>query len=327
MTPSTNSAEGVGATIGAVRAFNRFYTRTIGVLGDHLLDSPYSLTEMRVLYELAHRSTPTAAELGRDLGLDAGYLSRILRRFERLGLVARSASRADARRSHLRLTPRGRATFTPLDRRAKLEVAALLHPLSASAQRELVAAMDTIQNVLGTPSSSGKSPTTPSNSKAAYTLRPHQAGDMGWVVQRHGALYWDEWRYNAEFEALVARIVADFLDHLDPARERCWIAERGGERIGSVFLVSHSKTVAKLRLLLVDPAARGLGLGRRLVEECIGFARTAGYRKITLWTQSELTAARRIYKATGFKRVDSQPNDAFGRRGLVSETWELELSR
>lgn len=299
--------------VNAVRAFNRFYTRKIGVLADHLLDSPYSLAEMRVLYELAHREAPTATELGRDLGLDAGYLSRILRRFEARKLLLRTASQADARRSLLRLTARGRAVFQPLDRRAKDEVASLLGPLPPTKQQQVVEAMTTIESALGTAAA------------VPYTLRHHQPGDMGWVVHRHGAVYWQEWRYNAEFEALVARIVADFLDKLDPARERCWIAERNGVIVGSVFLVKKSKTVAKLRLLLVEPSARGLGLGRRLVDECVQFARQAGYRKITLWTQSELTAARGIYKSAGFRLVGEHRHDAFGRHGLVAETWDLDL--
>jgi len=299
--------------VNAVRAFNRFYTRKIGVLADHLLDSPYSLAEMRVLYELAHREAPTATELGRDLGLDAGYLSRILRRFEARKLLVRTASKADARRSLLRLTARGRAVFQPLDRRAKDEVASLLGPLPPTRQQQVVEAMTTIESALG------------SAAAVPYMLRRHQPGDMGWVVHRHGALYWQEWRYNAEFEALVAQIVADFLEKLDPARERCWIAERSGVIVGSVFLVKKSKTVAKLRLLLVEPSARGLGLGRRLVDECVQFARQAGYRKITLWTQSELTAARGIYKAAGFRLVGEHRHDAFGRHGLVAETWDLDL--
>lgn len=324
MTQSSNSRGAAGPAgpvktparvVSAVRAFNRFYTHRIGVLGDHLLESPYSLAEMRVLYELAHRSGSTATELRRDLGLDAGYLSRILRRFESRKLVVRTPAKDDGRRSLLRLTARGRRAFAPLDRRARAEVASLLEPLSPDAQRRVVGAMGAIEDALA-----------PAQ-QAAYTLRSHQPGDMGWVVHRHGALYWDEWRYNAEFEALVARIVADFLDNLDPARERCWIAERNGAIVGSVFLVAKSRSVAKLRLLLVEPSARGLGLGRRLVAECVRFARDAGYRKITLWTQSELTAARAIYKAAGFKLVTSHTHDAFGRRGLVAETWDFDLSR
>ncbi len=314
-TPSA-PASAVGH-VGAVRAFNRFYTRQIGVLGEHLLASPFSLTEMRVLYELAHRGATTATELGHDLGLDAGYLSRILRRFETRGLLARTPSPTDARQSLLRLTRRGHAAFVPLEARARDEVAAILARRSPAEQRRIVEAMVTIERLLG-----GQAP-----SPVPYVLRTHQPGDMGWVVHQHGAIYAREWHYNAEFEALVARICADFLDHFDPARERCWIAEQDGEIVGSVFLVKKSKTVAKLRLLLVDPRARGLGIGRRLVDECVRFAREAGYRTLTLWTQSELKAARRLYEKAGFRRVHETAHDSFGRTGLVAETWELTLSR
>jgi DNA-binding MarR family transcriptional regulator/N-acetylglutamate synthase-like GNAT family acetyltransferase len=299
--------------VAAVRAFNRFYTRRIGVLGDQLL-SPFSLTEVRVLYELAHRTAPAAAELGRDLGLDAGYLSRILRRFEARRLLARAPSPADGRRSLLRLTPHGRTAFAPLEARARKDVAALLSRLPDAAQRQAVGAMHTIERLLGGHAADA----------AAYILRPHQPGDMGWVVHRHGEVYAREWGYNEEFEALVARIVADFLDHFDPARERCWMAERDGAIVGSVFLVKKSKTVAKLRLLLVEPGARGLGLGRRLIDECIRFAREARYRAITLWTQRELDAARRLYRHAGFRCTHEEPHHSFGK-DLVSETWDLTL--
>jgi DNA-binding MarR family transcriptional regulator/GNAT superfamily N-acetyltransferase len=304
----------------AVRAFNRFYTRRIGVLGEHLLDSPYSLSEMRVLYELAHRPAPSASDLCADLGFDAGYLSRILRRFERAKLIARTAAPEDRRRSLVRLTARGRAAFAPLDAKARDEVRDMLARVAAPSRPELVGAMERIQRLLN---GAAPAPSTPDS--APYTLRTHRAGDMGWVVYRHGALYAEEWGYNHEFEALVARIVADFLDHVDPARERCWIAERGGEIVGSVFLVAKSKRVAKLRLLLVEPTARGLGLGRRLVDECVTFARGAGYRKITLWTQSELVAARRIYKQAGFVCVERKRHRSFGKDGLVAEIWDLAL--
>jgi DNA-binding MarR family transcriptional regulator/GNAT superfamily N-acetyltransferase len=300
----------------SVRAFNRFYTRRIGVLGDHLLDSPYSLAEMRVLYELAHRDETTATDLRRDLGLDAGYLSRILHRFEGEKLLSRSPAQGDRRQQLLRLNARGRQTFAPFEASARDAVAALLAPLHVSAQREAIAAMRTIERLLAPPDKAG--PATP-----PYLLRPHQSGDMGWVVHRHGSLYAEEWGYNEEFEALVARIVADFLDRFDPKRDRCWIAERDGAIVGSVFLVGKSKTVAKLRLLLVEPSARGLGLGRRLVDECIGFARRAGYRKITLWTQSELTVARQIYQRAGFHLARKAPHHSFGK-ALIGETWELK---
>jgi len=304
--------------VDAVRAFNRFYTREIGVLGERHLQSPFSLTEMRVLYELAHRDGPAAAELGRDLGLDAGYLSRILRRFESRGLIGRSPSPADARQSLLHLTRKGRAAFGPLEARARGEVETLLARVGAGDRGKVVDAMSTIERLLGEPREDGAR-------AAPYLLRAHQPGDMGWVIHRHGALYAQEWGYNQEFEALVARICADFLDNFDPSGERCWIAERDGAIVGSVFLVRKSKTVAKLRLLLVEPSARGLGIGRRLIEECIRFARQAGYRKLTLWTQSDLDAARRLYQQAGFRCVQKKPHDSFGRKHLIAETWDLAL--
>jgi DNA-binding MarR family transcriptional regulator/GNAT superfamily N-acetyltransferase len=302
------------ARVDAIRGFNRFYTRQIGVLGGHLLDSPFSLSEMRVLYELAHRDAPTATDLRKDLGLDAGYLSRMLQRFQTRGLVARQPSPSDARQSLLRLTTRGRKIFSPLEDRARGDVATMLGRLSATEQREVVTAMDTIQRVLAGSSAE----------PAPYVLRPHEPGDMGWIVHRHGAIYAKERGYNEEFEALVARIVADFLEKLDPQRERCWIAELKGDIVGCVFLVKKSRTVAKLRLLLVEPSARGLGIGRRLVDECVGFARSAGYRKLTLWTQSDLDAARRLYQQTGFRCVHQEKHHSFGQ-DLVAETWELSL--
>jgi DNA-binding MarR family transcriptional regulator/GNAT superfamily N-acetyltransferase len=308
-------AAALSPRVDSVRGFNRFYTRQIGVLGEHLLDSPFSLSEMRVLYELAHRDSPAAVVLARDLALDPGYLSRMLRRFETRGLLARTPSPADARHALLRLTAKGRSAFAALEERARTEVSSMLGRLSSADQRQVVEAMGTIERLLGA---------DPPAKPASYLLRPHQPGDMGWVVHRHGALYAGEWGYNEEFEALVARIVADFIDNFDPKRERCWIAERDGDIVGSVFLVTKSKTVAKLRLLLVEPQARGLGIGRRLVDECIRFARLAGYRTLTLWTQSELTAARRLYKQAGFRRVHEEPGHSFGK-DTVAETWELRL--
>jgi DNA-binding MarR family transcriptional regulator/GNAT superfamily N-acetyltransferase len=302
----------------AVRAFNRFYTRQIGVLGDHYLETDFSLTDLRVLYELAHRDAATAADIGRELGLDAGYLSRILQRFAGQGLLARTPSPADARQSLLRLTPKGRAAFAPIDARARGLVEALLDRLSLADRQRLVDAMATITSLLGAPRADA-------DRAAPYLLRGHQPGDMGWVIHRHAALYAQEWGYNAEFEVLAARICADFLDHFDPTGERCWIAERDQAIVGSVFVVRKSKTVAKLRLLLVEPSARGLGIGRRLVDECIRFARQAGYRKLTLWTQSDLDAARRIYQQAGFRCVARQRHHSFGRRNLIAETWELAL--
>lgn len=300
--------------IHAVRRFNRFYTQRIGVLHEGLLRSSFSLTEVRVLFELAHREGPTAAELGKELGLDAGYLSRILSRFEERGLIDRKPSEADARQSLLRLTDRGREAFAPLDARARDDIGAMLGILPPVEQDRLIEAMRTIEGLLG----------ARPESKVPYLLRPHQPGDMGWVVHRHGVLYAREYGYDDQFEALVASIVAEFIQHHDPKRERCWIAERHGEVVGSVFLVKQSKTVAKLRLLLVEPIARGLSIGKRLVGECVRFARDVGYKKVTLWTQSELHAARRIYEGAGFRVVREEPHHSFGR-DLIGETWEMSL--
>ena len=298
--------------VAAVRRFNRFYTSKIGVL--HYLGSDFSLAEVRVLYELANRATPpTAAQLGKDLNLDAGYLSRLIRGFERRGLLARTRSASDGRRSHLALTTAGRAAFTPLGARSHDEMVALLSPLSDPDQRRVIEAMETIEAVLG----GGEGP-------PPFTLRPHRPGDMGWVVQRHGALYAQEYGWDERFEALVASIVAKFVERFDPARERCWIAEKDGEPVGSVFLVKRSKSVAQLRLLIVDPKARGLGIGARLVAECESFARERGYRTITLWTNSVLISARRIYEAAGYRLIDSTPHVSFGHE-LVGETWEKTL--
>jgi DNA-binding MarR family transcriptional regulator/N-acetylglutamate synthase-like GNAT family acetyltransferase len=271
---------------------------------------------MRVLYELAHRDAPTATDLARDLGLDAGYLSRILRRFEARRYVTRTRSADDRRHSALHFTARGRAAFAPLEQRTGEAVAAMIHHLGDPEQRQLAAAMGTITRLLDRETARQPLP---------CVLRSHRAGDMGWVVQRHGEIYAREWGYTAGFEALVARICADFLDHFDPSRERCWMAERDGIPIGSVFVVRKSATVAKLRMLIVDPAARGLGLGGRLVDECIRFARDAGYRTLTLWTHSQLEAARRIYRAAGFRCVAATPVRSFGKK-LVDETWEIRLA-
>ena len=302
--------------VAAVRRFNRFYTRRIGVLDEGHLHSPFSLAEVRVLYELAHRDDPTAAELAQELGLDAGYLSRILRRLEERGLIGRTPSVADARQSHLRLTDAGRETFAALNARSSDEIAAMLAALSPAEQRRLVEAMHTIERLLR----------ARAEARVPYLLRPHQPGDIGWVTHRHGVLYAQEYGWDEHFEALVAEIAARFIQHFDPRRDRCWIAERDGEIVGSVFLVRHPDVegVAKLRLLLVEPSARGLGIGTRLVDECVRFARRSGYRTITLWTQSVLHAARRIYEQAGFRLVRQEPHRSFGH-DLVGETWELEL--
>jgi DNA-binding MarR family transcriptional regulator/N-acetylglutamate synthase-like GNAT family acetyltransferase len=299
--------------IAALRRFNRFYTQKIGVLRDGLLGSPFSLAEARVLYELAHRQKPTAAELAAELGLDAGYLSRILRGFEKRRLIERTRSSSDGRESLISLTASGKRAFAPLDARSREEIALLLRDLSDGEQRRLVDAARTIETLLD-----GNREQTP------YLLRPHQPGDMGWVVHRHGALYAREYGWDERFEALVAGIVAKFIEDFSPKRERCWIAERDGEIIGSVFLVERSKTLAQLRMLLVEPKARGLGLGSRLVEECIRFARLAGYRKIELWTNDILHAARRIYERAGFQLVREERHHSFGK-DLVGQTWDLKL--
>ena len=301
--------------IETIRRFNRFYTRQIGLLNEGLLNSPFSLTEGRALYELAHRDRSTAADLCKDMGLDAGYLSRILRSFEKQGLLERKSSLSDARQNLLSLTGKGRKVFGPLNEKSSEQVGTMLEKLSPAKQQDLLNSMRTIELVL-----------SPSEKPAnAYLLRQHRPGDMGWVVQRHGELYWQEYHYDERFEALVARIVADFVENLDPARERCWIAERDGERVGSVFLVQKSKSVSKLRLLLVEPTARGLGIGGQLVAECVRFAREAGYRKMILWTQSELTAARAIYQKAGFKLTAKKRHDSWSRKKMVAETWELRL--
>jgi DNA-binding MarR family transcriptional regulator/GNAT superfamily N-acetyltransferase len=299
----------------AVRRFNRFYTREIGVLNQGLLDSPYSLAEVRVLYELCHLESITAADLGRQLGLDPGYLSRILRRFQQRGWIRRRPSVDDRRQTHLDLTRRGRSSFAALDRRQCREVADLLRRCSARDQGRVVDAMRVIEGSLAPAAE---------KSGAPFVIRQHQPGDLGWIVERHGALYAAEHGLDERFEALVARIAADFLAGHDPRRERCWIAERDGERIGSVLLVAKSRKVAKLRVLLVEPSARGLGVGSRLVDECVRFARQAGYRSITLWTNRMLHAARRIYQAAGFQMSEESPHHLFGE-GLIGQTWDLTL--
>ncbi|HEV2332932.1 MAG TPA: GNAT family N-acetyltransferase [Gammaproteobacteria bacterium] len=301
------------ARVQAVRHFNRFYTRHIGVLHEHLLKSDYSLTEVRVLYELAHREALTASELMKELGLDRGYLSRLLARFEKRGLIGRETSEQDARQSHIHLTRKGRAAFRPLDEASSQEVSAMLKKLPETEQTALVDSLHRVESLL-----SGKPP-------GEYTLRPHRPGDMGWVVLRHGELYWQEYAWDERFEGLVADITARFVKDFDGKRERCWIAERESERLGCVFLVKGSEEgEARLRLLLVEPSARGLGLGKRLVEECVAFARSAGYRKIGLWTNSVLDAARHIYRQQGFKMMREEKHHSFGQ-DLVGETWELEL--
>ena len=302
--------------IKAVRQFNRFITRRVGVL-DPYLGSNLSLTDVRVLYELAHRDAPVASELARDLGLDGGYLSRVLRRFEAAGWMHRSASARDARQQVLDLTPLGRETFEPLQQRSRDEAAALLAPLPPARQRELVSAMECIENLLAPGTDA---PVVP----RMVMLREPLPGDMGWVVQQHGEIYWREYGWDARFEALVADIAARFVRKFQPAWERCWIAELDGERVGAVFVVRKSPTTAQLRMLILSPSARGLGLGGRLTDECLTFARAKGYRKMVLWTNSCLVAARAIYAKRGFRLVKSEPYEGFGQ-SLVGETWSLKL--
>jgi DNA-binding MarR family transcriptional regulator/N-acetylglutamate synthase-like GNAT family acetyltransferase len=297
-----------------IRAFNRFYTGKIGVLGDRYLKGPFSLAEARVLYELAHRQLSTASELAKELRLDAGYLSRILRGFRKRGLLGMTASEVDGRKRQLRLTAEGRRAFARIDARAREDMGAMLADLTLEAQHRLVGSMQTIAGLLWP---------TPAPSSACF-LRHHRPGDMGWVVHRHGVLYAQEYGWDERFEAIVAEIVAEFLKNYDPKRERCWIAEQDGGTIGSVFLVKQTDSTAKLRLLLVEPAARASGLGTRLVDECVRFARTSGYQKITLWTNHVLHAARSIYAKAGFRLVKEEPHNLFGE-GLIGQTWEFEL--
>ena len=300
--------------VAAVRAFNRFYTRKLGVLDQHLLNSPFSLSEARVMYELAHRDDAAAKDIGIELGLDAGYLSRIVQNFEENGLITRKPLPADRRQYRIGLTAKGRQAFAKLDRTSHDEVAAMLGQLSDADRARIVHAMAAIEHVLAPQAAK----------RPAFLLRSHRPGDIGWVVSRHGAVYAQEYGWDISFEALVAEITAQFIRSFDPAREHCWIAEIDGKPVGSIFLVKASDEVAKLRLLLVDKTARGLGVGRALTEQCIRFARETGYRSITLWTQSILVAARDIYQRAGFVRAATEPHHSFGV-DLIGETWEMKL--
>jgi DNA-binding MarR family transcriptional regulator/GNAT superfamily N-acetyltransferase len=299
--------------ISAVRRFNRFYTRQIGVLRKTYLDSPYSLGEMRVLYEIAHGEGVTASDIAKALDLDAGYLSRVLRNFEKRGLIVRKASPADARQSHLTLSARGRKTFAPAEERSQRDVAAMLKKLGLGQQKKLVAAMRNIESLLNGDAPAGE----------IILLQP-RSGDFGWIVARHAELYAQEYGWTEPFEGLCAQIVADFANKNDPSCERCWIAELNGENVGTVMLVKDSEGVARIRLLLVDPKGRGLGLGTRLVDECVKFARAAGYKKITLWTHSILTAARHIYEQAGFTLTSSEKKHSWSK-DVVAEYWDMKL--
>jgi DNA-binding MarR family transcriptional regulator/GNAT superfamily N-acetyltransferase len=288
-----------------VRAFNRFYTRQIHLLEEGILGSSLSLTEARVLFELANRENPTATDIAAELALDPGYLSRILQSFARRGHLKKHSGK-DRRQRHLSLTKPGRKLFDTLNAKSHQEAAAMLAKLSASDQSKLIDAMKSIENILEL------KPPQP------VELRTHRPGDIGWITHRHGALYAQEYGWDEKFEALVAGIAAQFVENFDPKRERLWLAEQNGDILGSVMLVKKTKAIAKLRVLYVEPKARGLGVGSRLVQQCIQFAREAGYRKITLWTNSMLLAARRIYEREGFKLVSTDGD---------FETWDIDLFR
>ena len=303
----------VDAQVGAIRAFNRFYTRKIGVV-DGMASSPFALAEARVLYELAHREQATATDIRKELGLDAGYMSRILREFERRKLIRREQSKTDERQKFLSLTAKGRRAFAPLDARSNRDVVAILEGLSPTKRKQLVDAVQAVRRLLG----------DKVQTSTSYLLRQHQPGDLGWIVHRQAILYAEEYGWDGTHEALAGEIVAQFIKNYDPNRERCWIAEKDGERVGGAFVAKVSDDIAQLRLLHVEAQARGLGIGKRLVEECLRFARRAGYQKMTLWTQSNLYAARHIYKQSGFQVVREQQHHSFGK-DLTAETWELNL--
>lgn len=300
--------------IAAVRAFNRFYTRKLGVLDHQLLKSPFSLSEARVLYELANGQDLSAKEIGLTLGLDPGYLSRIVQSFDEKGLVSRTPLESDRRQQQLSLTAKGRQAFAKLDRSSQSEIAVMLQQVGEDDRNRLIAAMGRVEAFL-----EPRAMTQP-----AFLLRSHRPGDIGWVISRHGAVYAQEFGWDISFEALVAEIAGQFITSFDPAREHFWIAEIDGEPVGSVFLVKISDDIAKLRLLLVEKKARGLGVGRALTQQCIRFAREKNYKRIALWTQSMLVAARDIYARSGFRKIAEEPHHSFGV-DLMGETWELEL--
>jgi DNA-binding MarR family transcriptional regulator/GNAT superfamily N-acetyltransferase len=300
--------------ISAIRKFNRFYTKQIGVLDAGFLDSPYSLTEVRILYELASGNSTTATALAKNLALDLGYVSRIISTFTKNGLVTKRRSAADGRETHLTLSAKGRTVFRDLDRRQQQQVEKMVTPLSPESRGVLLGSLDTVETILGAPDTAG-----------SVTLRQHRPGDMGWIIHRQAVLYHQEYGWNEEYEAIVCEILARFIRKFDAKCERAWIAERNGQIVGSIFCVRRSPTTAQLRLLYVEPSARGLGIGAMLVKECVEFARSRGYRRIVLWTQSILHSARRIYEAAGFRLVEEEHHSSFGDDNLVAQTWELSL--
>lgn len=302
----------LATSIATVRRFNRFYTQRIGVLRDNW--HPFSLTEARVLYELTRRDQASASDLIGSLDIDAGYLSRILRRFQQQGLIRKEPSRLDGRRSHLSLTAKGRKAFAPLEARSNEDVGAMLGTMNPGTQQRLIGAMHTIEAALRPDSNADKN----------YILRDPRPGDLGWVVARHATFYLDHYGWREPFEAMCAQIVADFANKHDPKRERCWIAECNGQPVGSIFLVKETEDVARMRLLLVDPSAQGLGIGAALVDACVTFARQAGYKRLTLWTHQVLTAARKIYQRAGFTLTESKPHRSWGV-DVIGETWNLDL--
>jgi len=303
----------IEARVPVVRRFSRLYTDALGLLSSRLLETPYSLTEARVIFELAQAERTELRDLRASLDLDAGYLSRIVGRFEASGIVVRERSTSDARRQVIRLTEEGSQAFALLDRRSAEQVRAMLSELSDDQQHRLVGAMKTIEAILA-----------PASLPRTVVLRLPRSGDFGWVVERHGAVYADEYGFDATFESLVARIIVEYVEHANPDRQAAWIAEVHGERVGCVFCMRETERVARLRLLLVEPTARGLGIGARLVDECITFARRAGYERITLWTNDVLHAARHIYERAGFQLLKEEAHHSFGQ-DLVGQDWELTL--
>jgi DNA-binding MarR family transcriptional regulator/GNAT superfamily N-acetyltransferase len=318
MKPQTAPGSPVAHDVALFRRFTRMYTRYIGTLNEGLFNTKYSLPEGRVLYELATRSAPQANAIAHALGMDPGYLSRLLRKFERGGLLKRKASVHDGRFADLLLTTRGQSEFKKLNALSEGQAATILKSLSPAERARLTGCMQAIENIL----------VQPDQQRPIFVLRPHRVGDMGWIVHREGVGYAEQFGWDGTFEALVARIVSDFITQFDPARERCWVAEIDGQNVGHIFLVKHPEEphTAKLRLLFVEPAARGKGLGDALAKECIQFARSAGYKKITLWTQSILAAAHRIYKNAGFRLISETPHRSFGK-DLIGQTWELNLKQ